>query len=199
MQVSQVTQVQSLGQEDPLEEEMETHSSILVWEIQWTEECGGLQSVVPQRVGHDWATSAHTHTHTHTHLAWIFLTWKSLFSHERKYWCKDSMPGMGTFCHVVVHSLNRVWLFATPWTAARQAYLSCIISRSLFMSIESVMPSNHLILCCLLFLLPSVWVGKIPWRRERLPTTVFWSGEFPGQSLRSQRVRHNWATFTFSL
>ena len=53
MQVSQATQVQSLGQEDPLEEEMETHSSIRVWEIQWTEEWGGLQSMVPQRVGHD--------------------------------------------------------------------------------------------------------------------------------------------------
>ena len=40
----QETQVQSLGQEDPLEKEMETHSSVLVWEIPWTEEPGGLQS-----------------------------------------------------------------------------------------------------------------------------------------------------------
>ena len=44
------TQVQSLGQEDPLEEEMATHSSILTWEIQWTEEPGGLQSMGLQRV-----------------------------------------------------------------------------------------------------------------------------------------------------
>ena len=160
MQVSQATHIQSLGQEYPLEEEMATHSSILVWEIQWTKECGGLQSMVPQRVGHDWATSAHTHTHRH--LAWIFLTWKSLFSHERKYWCKDSVPGMGTFCLVVVHSLNHVWPFATPWTAACQASVPSTVSQSLFMPIESVMPSNHLILCCLIFLLPSVWVGKIP-------------------------------------
>ena len=41
----QETQVQSLDQEDPLEEEMATHSSILVWRIPWTEEAGGLQSV----------------------------------------------------------------------------------------------------------------------------------------------------------
>ena len=41
----QETQVQSLGQEDPLEEEMATHSSILTWEILWTEEPGGLQSM----------------------------------------------------------------------------------------------------------------------------------------------------------
>ena len=49
----QETQVQSLGQEDPLEEEMATHSSILAWRIPWTEEPGGLQSMGSQRVGHD--------------------------------------------------------------------------------------------------------------------------------------------------
>ena len=41
----QETWVQSLGQEDPLEEEMATHSSILAWRIPWTEETGGLQSM----------------------------------------------------------------------------------------------------------------------------------------------------------
>ena len=53
--------------------------------------------------------------------------------------------------------LSRVWLFVTPWTAARQASLSITNSRSLLklMSIESVMPSNHLILCRPLLLLPS--------------------------------------------
>ena len=45
--------VQSLGQEDPLEEGIETHSSILVWKIPWTEELGGLQSVGSQKVGHN--------------------------------------------------------------------------------------------------------------------------------------------------
>ena len=44
MQEMQETQVQSLDQEDPLEEEMATHSGILAWEIPWTEEPGGLQS-----------------------------------------------------------------------------------------------------------------------------------------------------------
>ena len=47
------TKVQSLGQEDPLEQEMATHSSILAWRIPWTEESGGLQSMGPQRVGCD--------------------------------------------------------------------------------------------------------------------------------------------------
>ena len=59
---------------------------------------------------------------------------------------------------ISIQSLSRVWLFATPWTAARQASLSFTISLSLFrpMSIESVMPSNHLILCWPLLLLPSI-------------------------------------------
>ena len=45
--------VQSLGQEDPLEEGMAIHSSILVWKIPWTKGPGGLQSIGSQRVGHD--------------------------------------------------------------------------------------------------------------------------------------------------
>ena len=49
----QETWAQSLGQEDPLEDGMATHSSILAWRIPWTEELGGLQSTGPQRVGHD--------------------------------------------------------------------------------------------------------------------------------------------------
>ena len=65
--------VQSPGQEDPLEEEIETQSSVLAWKIPYAEEPGRLQTMRSQRVGHDWAhththtQSTHTHTHTHTH------------------------------------------------------------------------------------------------------------------------------------
>ena len=61
------------------------------------------------------------------------------------------------FCSV--HSLSCVRLFATPWTAAHQAFLSISNSQSLLklMSIELVIPSNHLILCCPLLLLPSIF------------------------------------------
>ena len=52
----QETRVQFLGQENPLEKEMATHSSTLVWKIQWTEEPGRLQSMGSQRVGHNRAT-----------------------------------------------------------------------------------------------------------------------------------------------
>ena len=53
----QEMRVRSLGGEDPLEEGMATHSSILAWRIPWTEEHGGLQSIWLQRVGHDWNDS----------------------------------------------------------------------------------------------------------------------------------------------
>ena len=55
----QETQDGSLSWEDPLEKEVATHSRILAWEIPWTEEPGGLQSVVSQRVRHDLATKHH--------------------------------------------------------------------------------------------------------------------------------------------
>ena len=60
---------------------------------------------------------------------------------------------------IVVQLLSHVQLFVIPWTAACQASLSFTTSPSLlkFMSIESVMLSNHLILCCPLFLLPSIF------------------------------------------
>ena len=47
------TRVKSLGKQDPLEKEMETHSSMLAWEILWKEEHGRVQSMGSQRVGHD--------------------------------------------------------------------------------------------------------------------------------------------------
>ena len=53
MQETQKTQVLFLGQDGPLEKEMATHPSILAWEIPWTEEPGGLQSMQSQRVRHD--------------------------------------------------------------------------------------------------------------------------------------------------
>ena len=71
VQETQEMWVQSLGQEDPLEEEMATHSSILAWKIPWTEETGGLQSNGSQRVGCNWA--------------WGWLKKNSLHSHPGKF------------------------------------------------------------------------------------------------------------------
>ena len=61
MQETQEMQVWPLGLDDPLEEEMVIHSSILAWKISWTEEAGRLQLTGPQRVRHNLATE-HKHT-----------------------------------------------------------------------------------------------------------------------------------------
>ena len=61
----QEAQAWSLGQEDALEKEMTPHSSILTWEISWTEEPGRLQSMRSQGVGHDWVTE-------HTRILFIY-------------------------------------------------------------------------------------------------------------------------------
>ena len=85
----------------------------------------------------------------------------------------------------VVQSLSHAQLFATPWTAARQVSLSFTISQSLLklMSIESVMPSNRLILYCLLLLLPSIF-----------PSIRM----FPNESALCMRWPKDWS-FTFSI
>ena len=69
------------------------------------------------------------------------------------------MPALPPLIILIVQSLSHVWLFATPWTAAHQAFLSLTISQSLFkfMSIQSVMLSNHLILGHPLLLLLSIF------------------------------------------
>ena len=80
-----------------------------------------------------------------------FLMWKF----KKIYWSLVHLQ----FVFSSVQPLSRVRLFATPWTASHQASLSTTNSRSLLklMSIKSVMPSNHLILCCPLLLLPSIF------------------------------------------
>ena len=70
----------SLGREDPLEEEMATHSSILAWRSPWTEKPGGLQSTGFQRVTHPWSNWACMHTHTSVNIKSIIILtqWHSL-------------------------------------------------------------------------------------------------------------------------
>ena len=72
---------------------------------------------------------------------------------------------------------SHVWVFATPWTAARQASLSIINSRSLLKlkSIELVMPPNHLILCCPLLLSPSKKRAILPTRKSEVIRNLQWS------------------------
>ena len=118
-----------------LEKEMATHSSILAWRIPGTGEPGRRLSMGSHRVGHDWSDLAAVAA------AFMLLT-------EKKW------------RHNQFSSLSRVWLFTTPWTALRQAYLSITNSQSLLKlrPIESVIPSNHLILWRPLLLLSSIFL-----------------------------------------
>ena len=82
-----------------------------------------------------------------------------------------------------VQLLSHVWLFASPWTAAHKASLSFTNSRSLhkLMSIELVMPSNHLILCHPLLLLPSIYPSIRVFSNEsalRMRWPKYWSFSF---------------------
>ena len=128
---------------------MATHSSILVWKIPWTEEPG-------EAMAHG-VTKSQTPLNIHRDRTHIPALAGGFFTTEP--------PGRPS----VQFSRSAVSDSATPRTAARQASLSITSSRSLsklvypcvqtsiLVSIESVMPSNHLILCCHLLLLPSIF------------------------------------------
>ena len=87
----------------------------------------------------------------------IKTTWLLVDPQARPRQSETLYPHSAHHSHIVVQSLSRVWLFVTPWTSAHQAFLSFTISQSLLrlLSIQSVMPYNHLILCHPLPLPPS--------------------------------------------
>ena len=145
---------------------MATHSSILSWEIPLTKESGGLQFMGSQRFGHELATER-------KNMRWIVLInlmGGSLYSvYHIVLLCTLNMLQfylLEVLQFSSVQSLSRVWLFATPWTASCQTSLSITNSQSLLklMTIDLVTPSNHLILCCTLLLLPSIFpsTGSFP-------------------------------------
>ena len=155
MQETQETWVWSLGGEDPLEEGMATHSSILAWKTPWTDEPGGLQSIVSQRVAHNWNTLAHILIEVYKvtlnvfsinppFLLQLLFTLSILCSLLFIYFFAASFQ-MKSFndsilslllvvnliqCIVCMLScFSCVQLFASPWTVACQAPLSLGFSR----------------------------------------------------------------------
>ena len=149
------TRLQTLGQEDPLEKEMATHSSTLAWKIPWMEERGRLQSMGSQRVRHDWATSPG--------LGLILRSLPLLFPPTSSHNCHLHHHHS---CHHQQYGVSSVQfsrlVMSDSWRPheSQHARPPCpsptpgVHSDS--MSIESVMPSSHLILCRPLLLLPQI-------------------------------------------
>ena len=158
------SQVRFLGGKDPLEEEIAIHSSILAWKTSWTEE--------PVQATVHGITKSHTRLNTYTAPDNCILL--PLLSSWSVYILK---------CISSVSSLSRVWFFVTPWTVAPQASLPITNSQGLLklMSIELVMPSNRLILCRPLLLLPSIFSSIRVFSNEsvlHIRWSKYWSFSF---------------------
>ena len=185
------------GSGDFLEEEIGTNSSILVWEISWTEKLGRVQSMRSHKVRHgEWV---HRTPRRYQSLAYCGKTFPGNWGTEYTFgtiyhflilcfslnYNEDKHFILTIWLHVFssVQLLSYVRIFVTPWTAACQASLSITNSWSSakLTSIESVMPSNHLILIRPLLLLPSIFPSIRGFSNEsalRIRWSKYWSFSF---------------------
>ena len=141
-------QVRSLGGEDPLEQGMATHSSLLAWEIPWTEEPGGLQSTGSlQRVGYHWVTKTFTFQATIKCIMGVSSLPRHISCHLNKTIIVPEATElcMGLCCSVAclksLKVVSRVQLFATPWTV-QWSMNTGVGSRSLLREIFPTPGSN---------------------------------------------------------
>ena len=121
------------------------------------------------------------------HVSWssnTLATWCKKLTHWKRPWCwerRKAGEGDDRGCDVLVVQLSHVQLFVTPWTAACWASLSISQSLLKFMSTESVMPCNHLILCHPLLLLPSIFPSIRVFSNESalcIRWPLYWSFSF---------------------
>ena len=173
----QETWVQSLGQEDPLEKEMATHSSILAWKVPWTEEPSRLQSMGLQRVRHDWASSLSL-SHSLGILQARILEWVacpfSRGSSQPRDWTQVSHVAGGFFT-----SWATAGGFFTNWAIREAPRVGRWVLHQLIHVVLVVKnpPVNAWYKRCGFY----PWVGKIPWNRKRHHTSVVLPGKFNGQ------------------
>ena len=124
MQEIPETRVWSLGWEDPLEEGMAIHSSILAWRIPWTEEPGGLQSMGLQKVGHDWSNLAHTRMNMYRInqiLSWCCTCMLSCFSHVWLFATPWTVPTDRRAWWATVHGIAKSWTWLSSWVVTKQS------------------------------------------------------------------------------
>ena len=179
----------SLGQEDPLEEEMATHSSILAWKIPWTEEPGGLQPIGSQRARYDWRSSGSSWPRNQTRVscvAGIFFTrWDT----------REAWGGTEARVNWCLYCLEMREWHKIMWWSARFCdtghVLSTFREEKLFMvGVGSQQIHGYTRGICSWFLLAastsflSPLFSSIPrfsWRRQWQPTPVFLPGESQGR------------------
>ena len=174
---------------------MVTHSGVLAWRIPWTEELGGLQSIVSKRVVHDWSNLAVTHTGWWQLDMWPTADYTLLLRLE-KFLPSDGSWNIPTeyILKIPYHSTT-CWQ-RTDWFVPCGFYPACQ-SR---IQVSQWLQSPLLAYCIYLELVDSgyprgsdgiclqcgrpafdPWVRKIPWRREWQPTPIFLPGELHGQ------------------
>ena len=157
---------------------MATHFNPLAWEIPWTEEPGGLQSMGLQRVGQDWATENY-----------FYLVCKCHF--PVRMGCTLLRPGdvHSLWCLLILPAvLWGGWVGKNPPAMQETLVRFLGLGRSAGEGIGYLLQYSWTFLVAQLVKNPLQWgrpgsdpsAGKIPWRRERLPTSVFWYGEFHG-------------------
>ena len=115
MPVVQVTRLQFLGWEDPLEKKMAAHSSVLSWEIPWTEEPGGLQSIGLWRVRHNLVTEHACHTTPTTNCKAVKIT-KDVMRIRKKLTIHKNIgndAGLGADCRLTYQSETQCHLTVT--------------------------------------------------------------------------------------
>ena len=168
LQEMQEMRVQPLGQEDPLEKKMSTHSRILTWKIPWTEEPGRLQSLGSQRVGHDWAGQRKIFLCTSLSLSPTSRCESCKSVHS--FCCRNAWPA-----EKKVHKIKRDFPGAQMAKNPPSTLEIGIPSVSADNTLEKGMVTHS-----------SILAWRIPWTEE--PAEL--------QSMGSQRVGHNQATFT---
>ena len=117
----QEMRVRSLGWEDPLEKEMAPYSSILASRIPWTEEAGGLQSILSQRVGRDWNDLAQHSTRDSGSIPGSGRSPGVGNSNPLQYCCLENSTDRGTW-QAIVHGVTKSWVWLNMYTHTHPSY-----------------------------------------------------------------------------
>ena len=193
MKETQETWVQSLGREDPLEEGMATHPSILAWKISRTEEPGGLQSMGSQRIGHDWATNTLTLSLAMYNLIFpLVLNLESSLGSPQVFSEQASCPGSSVAFQITPGYLDacecpHFWReFSADFSPRHLWSISCLSCYLLFLvAVSSPLPYNNFKRCHQASAPGGLWVRWNKWNACVSP-------EVAARQIRTGKHSHLW-------